>query len=77
MTVREGPPKAPSSAGELAWLAATAGLHGSVGAWVGFGVDHLVRREEELGLGPGCGWMDVGSTGLDVGMSGADVGPEQ
>ena len=48
MTVREGPPKAPSSAGELAWLVATAGLHGSVGAWVGFGVDHLVRREEEL-----------------------------
>ena len=40
--------RAPSSASELAWLAAAGGFYGAAGAWVGFGVDHLVRREEEL-----------------------------
>ena len=38
----------PSDAGELAALAAVGGLYGAVGAWVGFGVDHLVRREENV-----------------------------
>ena len=48
VAVREGPPRAPSSAGELAWLAAAGGVYGAVGAWVGFGVDHLIRREEKV-----------------------------
>ena len=40
--------RAPSSASELAWMAAAGGLYGAVGAWIGYGVDHLVRREEKV-----------------------------
>ena len=40
--------RAPSSASELAWMAAAGGFYGAVGAWVGFGVDHLIKREEKV-----------------------------
>ena len=46
VVVSEG--RAPSSASELAWMAAAGGLYGAVGAWIGFGVDHLIRREEKV-----------------------------
>lgn len=48
VAVREEPPRAPSSPGELAWLAFGSGLYGAVGAWIGYGVDHLIRREEKV-----------------------------
>ena len=38
----------PSDAGELCALAAVGGFYGAAGAWVGFGVDHLVRHEEKV-----------------------------
>lgn len=39
---------APSDAGELVGLAAIGGLHGAAGAWVGYGIDRLIRREERV-----------------------------
>ena len=38
--------RAPSGTGALAVLSAAGGLYGAVGAWIGYGVDHLIRREE-------------------------------
>ena len=40
--------RAPSSASELAWMAVAGGFYGAVGAWIGYGVDHLIRREEKV-----------------------------
>ena len=34
--------------GEIAGLAAIGGVHGAVGAWVGYGIDRLIRREERV-----------------------------
>ena len=39
---------APADAGELVGLVAIGGIHGAVGAWVGYGIDRLVRREERV-----------------------------
>ncbi len=40
--------RTPSDAGELASVAAVGGLYGAVGAWVGYGVDRLIKREEKV-----------------------------
>lgn len=60
VVVSEG--RAPSSASELAWMAAAGGLYGAVGAWIGFGVDHLIRREEKVYRRPSDWWFTVAPT---------------
>ena len=52
----------PSDAGELAWLAMAGGFYGAVGAWVGFGADHLLRREKRIYRRPSEWRLAVGPT---------------